>query len=110
MKLGGSRAFQKSEIIRSVESALITENPELVLVYGDTNSTFARAFASALLNIRLGHVEAGLRSFDRRMPEDSNRVLTDNLSDILFAPTPNSISNLKKEHMFGKVVESGDYY
>ena len=104
----GSRAYQISEIIRKIEPVLIAENPKLVLVYGDTNSTFAGAFAASSMGLKLAHVEAGLRSFDRRMPEETNRILTDNLSDILFAPTRNSIINLKKENNLCKIVESGD--
>jgi UDP-N-acetylglucosamine 2-epimerase len=82
--------------------------PGLVLVYGDTNSTFAGAFAASANNIPVAHVEAGLRSFDRRMPEERNRILTDHLSDILFAPTDTAVDNLKHENVMGKIVNSGD--
>lgn len=104
----GSRLSQVSNIIAKIEPLLIKEDPKLVLVYGDTNSTFAGAFATSAIGIRLAHVEAGLRSYDRRMPEETNRILTDNISDILFAPTQHSIINLQRENNFGKVVESGD--
>jgi UDP-N-acetylglucosamine 2-epimerase len=65
-------------MIEKIEVVLTKENPDIVLVYGDTNSTFAGAFAASACNIKLIHIEAGLRSFDRRMPEESNRILTDN--------------------------------
>lgn len=85
-----------------------SRHPELVLVYGDTNSTFAGAFAASANHIPVAHVEAGLRSFDRRMPEERNRILTDHLSSMLFAPTKTGVRNLKDEHVAGKIVNSGD--
>jgi UDP-N-acetylglucosamine 2-epimerase (non-hydrolysing) len=104
----GSRAFQISEMIKKIEVVLKNENPDLVLVYGDTNSTFAGAFAASACNIKLAHLESGLRSFDRRMPEESNRILTDNLSDLLFAPTKTSICNLRNENNLGRIIRTGD--
>jgi UDP-N-acetylglucosamine 2-epimerase len=104
----GSRASQISKMIQKIEVVLKDENPELVLVYGDTNSTFAGAFAASACNIKLAHIESGLRSFDRRMPEESNRILTDNLSDLLFAPTKTSILNLRNENNLGKIIRTGD--
>jgi len=104
----GSRASQISKMIPKIEIVLMKENPDLVLVYGDTNSTFAGAFAASTCNVKLAHIESGLRSFDRRMPEETNRILTDNLSDLLFAPTRTSIMNLKSENNLGKIVRSGD--
>jgi UDP-N-acetylglucosamine 2-epimerase len=83
-------------------------NPGLVIVYGDTNSTLAGAFAAAANGIPVAHVEAGLRSFDSRMPEERNRILTDHLSNILFAPTETAVKNLKHENVKGEVVNSGD--
>jgi UDP-N-acetylglucosamine 2-epimerase (non-hydrolysing) len=80
----------------------------MVLVYGDTNSTLAGAVASNKLNIPLGHIEAGLRSFDRRMPEETNRVIVDNISNYLFAPTTTGVNNLKIENIFGQVYNTGD--
>ena len=104
----GTRAHQIGKMIQKIELVLNDENPDLVLVYGDTNSTFAGAFAASTCDIKLAHIESGLRSFDRRMPEETNRILTDNLSDYLFAPTRTSILNLKRENNIGKIIRSGD--
>jgi UDP-N-acetylglucosamine 2-epimerase len=86
----------------------VASNPDLVLVYGDTNSTLAGAFAASVNNIPVAHIEAGLRSFDKRMPEERNRILTDHLSDLLFAPTGTAVRNLKDEHTSGRIINSGD--
>ena len=104
----GSRPYQVGSMIQKIEIVLEKENPDLVLVYGDTNSTFAGAFAASASNIKLAHIESGLRSFDRRMPEETNRILTDSLSDLLFAPTKTSILNLKNENNLGKIFKTGD--
>jgi UDP-N-acetylglucosamine 2-epimerase (non-hydrolysing) len=101
--------FQIGEMVKRLEKIFLKHNDfDLVLVYGDTNSTFAGALSAIKSGIQIAHVESGLRSFDRRMPEEINRVLTDHLSNYLFAPTQTAIKNLKREHVSGKIVYSGD--
>jgi UDP-N-acetylglucosamine 2-epimerase (non-hydrolysing) len=99
---------QVSQMIKKIEKILIENKYDLVLVYGDTNSTFAGAFAATKSSIKVAHIESGLRSFDRRMPEEVNRILTDNLSQYLFASTKTAKCNLEKENIFGKIFETGD--
>jgi UDP-N-acetylglucosamine 2-epimerase (non-hydrolysing) len=93
----GSHAWQTAEILKRIEPLLIEQKPDLVLVVGDVNSTIAATLASAKLGIPVAHVEAGLRSFDRSMPEEINRVLTDALADYLFVTEEDAIGNLLKE-------------
>ncbi len=99
---------QVGRMLAGIESIIIKERPHLVLVYGDTNSTLAGALAAAKAGIALAHVESGLRSFNRAMPEEINRVMTDHISDILFCPTAASVINLKREGITKNVFLVGD--
>ena len=84
-------------MMEEIEKIVLDENPDWMVVYGDTNSTLAGAIVSSKLNIKLAHVEAGLRSFNMKMPEEVNRILTDRISDVLFCPTDSAVKNLEKE-------------
>lgn len=106
-----SHGAMTGQMLEKIEEILIKENPYIVVIYGDTNSTIAGALAAKKLHIKVAHIEAGLRSFNMKMPEEVNRILTDRISDILFCPTDTAIENLEKEgyrNIDCKIVKSGD--
>ncbi len=105
---GGTHGEQTAAMLTGLESILAIRHPDAVLIYGDTNSTLAGALVAAKLGVPVAHVEAGLRSFDRRMPEEINRVVADHLSHWLFAPTPTAVANLRTEGITRGVVLVGD--
>ncbi len=104
----GSHGEQTGRMLAEIEEIVEAESPEAVIVYGDTNSTLAAAIATAKLPPRLTHVESGTRSFNRRMPEELNRIMTDHVSDVLYAPTDRAVENLANEGITDGVVLTGD--
>jgi UDP-N-acetylglucosamine 2-epimerase len=104
----GQHGWQTGQMMMRVEDVLLREKPDVVLVYGDTNSTLAGALAAAKLNIPLAHVEAGLRSFNRRMPEEVNRVVVDHISSLLLCPSQTAVDNLATEGITSGVHLIGD--
>lgn len=105
---GGRHGAMTGRMLEAVEGVLLQEKPDWVLIYGDTNSTLAGALAAAKLHIPVAHVEAGLRSFNMRMPEEINRILSDRVSSLLFCPTDTAVNNLKTEGIESGVHNVGD--
>ncbi|ELZ84755.1 UDP-N-acetylglucosamine 2-epimerase [Haloferax elongans ATCC BAA-1513] len=104
----GSHGVQTGTMLASIESVFLDEAPDVVLVQGDTNSTLAGALAAVKLGIPVGHVEAGLRSYDREMPEEINRVVVDHVADFCFPPTPDAADILETEHVPGSIHVTGN--
>ena len=105
---GGNHGEMTGRMLEAIEKVLLTERPDWVLVYGDTNSTLAGALAAVKLHFPVAHVEAGLRSFNMRMPEEVNRILSDRISTLLFCPTETAVHNLKTEGIVDNVHNVGD--
>jgi UDP-GlcNAc3NAcA epimerase len=106
---GGSHGANTGRMLEAIEAVLLQERPEAVLVYGDTDSTLAGALAASKLKIPVLHVEAGLRSFNRHQPEEQNRVLTDHLAELCFAPTETAVAHLRREGIPAeRIVRTGD--
>lgn len=105
---GGQHGAMTGRMLEGVEKVLLQEKPDWLLIYGDTNSTLAGALAAAKLHVPVAHVEAGLRSFNMRMPEEVNRILSDRVSRLLFCPTDTAVNNLKAEGIASGVHNVGD--
>ena len=108
---GKTHGAMTGQMMEKIEEIAFSAKPDMIMVYGDTNSTLAGALVASKLHIKLAHVEAGLRSFNTKMPEEINRILTDRVSQILFCPTDTAVQNLKNEgfEKFDcKVIKSGD--
>jgi len=101
-------ARQTAKMMMGIEDITLKEWPDFILIYGDTNSTIAGALVGAKLHIPVIHIEAGLRSYDRKMPEEINRIVSDTISTILFCPTQTAVNNLKKEGIIKGVYNVGD--
>ncbi len=104
----GGHGYQTAEMLSKLERHLEDDRPDAVIVYGDTNSTLAATLAASKMHIPVAHIEAGLRSFDRRMPEEINRVVADHCSDRLYAPTQQALTNLQRENLIERALLSGD--
>lgn len=105
---GSDHGATTAQMLNSIEGAFVDERPDAVIVYGDTNSTLAGALAAAKLSLPLFHIEAGMRSFNRKMPEEINRLVTDQLSDVLFCSTRTAVENLRREGIGNNVYLVGD--
>lgn len=104
----GSHGKQTAAMLEGIEQVLLEEEPDCLLIYGDTNSTLAGAIAASKLLIPVAHVEAGLRSFNKKMPEEQNRILTDHVSELLLCPTDTAVENLNREGITNGVYQVGD--
>lgn len=104
----GAHGAQTGKMLEGIEKILMDEKPDMLIIFGDTNSTVAGALAAAKLHIPIAHIEAGLRSFNRKMPEEINRIMSDHVSELLLAPTPTAIANLRNEGLEARTISSGD--
>lgn len=104
----GGHGYQTGKMLEGIEEIIINEEPDGLLVYGDTNSTLAGSLAASKLNVPVFHIEAGLRSYNRHMPEEQNRILTDHISSLLLCPTQRAVENLVKEGIVSGVHHTGD--
>lgn len=104
----GTHAKQTADMLIKIEEVLFKEKPDMILVYGDTNSTLAAALAACKIHVPVAHIEAGLRSFNMLMPEEQNRILTDRISSYLFCPTKTAVDNLNNEGIMDNVYNIGD--
>jgi UDP-GlcNAc3NAcA epimerase len=104
----GTQGAQTGAMLDKIERVILADRPDVVMVYGDTNSTVAGALAAAKLHVQIAHLESGLRSFNRRMPEEINRVASDHISDVLFCPTDTAVENLRREGITKNVFQTGD--
>jgi UDP-N-acetylglucosamine 2-epimerase len=103
-----SHGEQTAAMLSGIEKIILETNPGAVVIYGDTNSTIAGALAAVKLHVPVVHIEAGLRSFNRHMPEEINRVAADHISDLLLAPTPTAVENLRREGLADRTIQTGD--
>jgi UDP-N-acetylglucosamine 2-epimerase (non-hydrolysing) len=101
----GTHAFQTAQVMMGYEKVLLTDRPDLTVVVGDVNSTLAATLVASKFGLMVGHLEAGLRSFDRSMPEEINRVVTDSLADILWTPSPDGDQNLLREGIAAEKIK-----